>query len=73
MLPESVDTCNGTGRGPEYPGVKVTGTVQMVPDAVEVKPVASTVHPLTVPTAYSCLPPWDCGAAMPVMFNALVS
>ena len=52
-----VVTTRGTPRTPEKAGLKVTGIVQIVP-AERGLPLA---HPVTVPTAYSCAPPSDCG------------
>ena len=38
------------------------GTVQMVPEAFDVKP--SAVQPVMVPTVYSCFPPCEAGTVM---------
>ena len=52
--PSVVVTTSGALRNPGAVGVKVTGIEQMVVEEFTVVP--STVHPLTVPSAYSVNP-----------------
>src|SRR6202034_3565404 len=61
-VPAEPVTCNGTGRCPENPGLKVTVTLHIVPTGSAVL----RTHPVAV-TVYSCLLPCDTGAAMPVI------
>src|ERR1700730_2655376 len=68
MLPVLVTTWSGTHLLPGYAGVKVMGIVQIVPAGL----LAPIVHPVIVPTLYSCLPPWDCGTLMLVIVSAAV-
>jgi hypothetical protein len=57
-------------RKPGYAGVKVIGTVQVVPDGLLAPP---TVQPVTVPTVNSCAPLASLGTVMLLMTLAVCS
>ena len=61
-VPAELTTCNGTDRWPEYPGLKVTDTLQMV---LRESAVLRS-HPVVV-AAYSCFPPCDTAALILVI------